>query len=303
MSTTVTSKRPDDGGAQDTEPANRRRTRRRRLVIGLGLAAPMVAVYTAFMLSPMIDLVRLSVVDEDGKLSGAAYVYFLADSYHLGVLAETLGLAFVVMVVSVVLAYPAAFFLYSASRGRRAVIICLIAPLFTVGVVRSYGWFLILVPQTGLLASVPGFGGANLLFTPTAVVLGMVNVVLPFVVLPIYASMAHIPQSLLSAARILGASRTRVLRTILLPQTRAGVISGAALAFVLTGTATAIPILLGGGGFRTASYLVFQQFQLTRDYHRGSAMALSLLLIVGGLVTVVLVLLGRSRKAGKEVLT
>lgn len=271
----------------------------RRAWVGLALATPMLFIYAVFMLSPMVDLVRQSFVDRSGEFSLGAYETFLADAYHLKVLLKTLGMALAVTVVSVVLAYPAAFFLYSAERGRRAVIVCLVAPLFTVGVVRSYGWFLILVPNTGLLASIPILPDLNLLFTPTAVVLGLVNVLLPFVVLPIYASMANIPPSLLSAARLLGASRARVVRTVLLPYTRAGVVSGAALAFVLAATSTAIPILLGGGGFRTLSYLVYQQFQLTRNYHRGSAIALVMLLVVGGIAAVVAITLGRSRAPRK----
>jgi putative spermidine/putrescine transport system permease protein len=266
------------------------RPRRNRATSAWLLAVPVLAFYALFLLAPVVELVQNSVAGDSGSFTLEHYRTFLTDSFYTTVLARTLLIAGCVTVASLVLGYPAAWYLYRGSL----VVLCLLSPLLISAMVRTYGWVLVFAPNTGVIAFVPGLGSVDLLYTELAMVVGLVHVILPFMVLPLYASFASMDRNVLLAADSLGASPVRVLRTIVLPLTRAGAVAGMALSFALAATSVSVPILLGGSRNETVPYLIYQQYQVLYDFKFGAAMGIVLLLVTAAVLAAPSVL-GRRR--------
>ena len=160
----------------------------------------------------------------------------LTDPYFLRLLGRTAGIAVKTSVICIVLAYPLAYFLARASRAWATVgLLLLLTPLMVSPVVRAFGW-MVLLDRQGLLIRViraVGFADARpLIYTDTAVVIGLVHLLLPFLVLPLTAAIERIEPRLEEAALGLGASWFQMFRSVLLPLSLPGLVSGGLLVFV-----------------------------------------------------------------------
>lgn len=273
-----------------------RRAVRSGRVRGWMFGAPLVVVYLIFLLVPFIQLIQSSFQSFDThQFTTHNYTKFLSESIYLKALLKTFVIALCVTAVGVVLAYPLAYFLYGARRGRRLVMLVILAPVFTSGITRIYGWTLILVSHTGLLAHIPGLQDAKVLYTPTAVVLGLASLLLPITLLPIYANLVAIDPTVFVAARGLGASRIRTILTVLVPLTRTGLVSSAAIVFIASSTSVGATVLLGGPQVTTVPNFIYEQYFTTFNHQFGSAMAI--ILIVGiAIIAGVLLRFGREPK-------
>jgi len=259
---------------------------RSRLPASLALLAPAFVLLVLGLVVP--GGVLLYDVLFGRQLTGAQGIGPALDRFVSGpaleALGRTLALALATATVAVGVAYPVAYYLYSRRARRNVVILCLFAPLFVSVVVRSYAWILVLVPRTGVISLVPFASDARLLFTEWAVLIGLVHILLPVAGLALYASLANVRIEVLRAAQSLGASFPRVVVDVLLPLTAVGITNAFTLVFVLSATAVAIPVLLGGVGANTIGYQIWQQFLIYGDYVYGSV--LTFILVVSTLAVV-----------------
>jgi spermidine/putrescine transport system permease protein len=175
--------------------------------------------------------------------------------------------------------------------------VLLLVPFWTNFLVRTYAWIFILRTEGLMNTTLLNLGliqaPIEILFTETAVIIGLVYTYLPFMVLPIYVSVEKLDQRLLDAARDLGATSAQVFRNVTLPLTRPGVISGCILVFVPCLGAYITPDLLGGAKSLMMGNLIQMQFLSARDWPFGAALSF---LVMG----IVLLLLYASARAQKS---
>jgi spermidine/putrescine transport system permease protein len=198
------------------------------------------------------------------------------------------ALALVATVLCLLLGYPLAYYIARQSaRTRRVLYFMVLLPLWANSLVLIYAWMVLLRPSGVVEQLLLAFGWAgeeplSLLYTPAAVVIGLVYWYLPFMVYPLYAVIEKFEFDLLDAAYDLGATRGQAFRRILLPLTMPGVVAGALLVFVESLSAFVVPELLGGAKSMMIGNLVQQRFlSLPQDWPLGAALALVLLALVG----------------------
>ncbi len=232
-------------------------------------------------------------------LSLANYVRAL-DPLYLRILAKSIGLAAATTLLCLAAAYPVAFWLglRVAPRWRSALLVLVILPFWTSFLVRMYAWIFILRTE-GLLNLLLGrFGLAPLplLYNDFAVLLGQVYGELPFMILPLYASLEKLDRALLEAADDLGASPLRALWRVTLPLTAPGIAAGCLLVFIPSLGSYLAPDLLGGGQTIYVGNLIQSQFAVARDMPFGSALSFLLSLTV----LLLLFLFRRPLRASRE---
>ncbi|WP_344981845.1 ABC transporter permease [Streptosporangium fragile] len=198
------------------------------------------------------------------------------DPRYLGVFGESVWLAALTTVCCAALAFPMAVWMATRPPRVRALLVFAVTiPFWTNTLVRTYAWMLILNDN----GPVSGLAGApiGLLYTPFATTVGLVYVSLPFMILPVYASAEKFDFRLAEAAYDLGARRLTVLRRVVYPAVRPGVIAGVVLVFIPSLGAFLQPQLLGGGKSMMVGNLIEQQFGASRNWPLGSAVAVALL--------------------------
>jgi spermidine/putrescine transport system permease protein len=232
-------------------------------------------------------------------LSLANYVRAL-DPLYLRILAKSIGLAATTTLLCLAVAYPVAFWigLRAAPRWRSALLVLVILPFWTSFLVRMYAWIFVLRTE-GLLNLLLGRFGVPplpLLYNDFAVLLGQVYGELPFMILPLYASLEKLDRSLLEAAADLGAAPARALWRVTLPLTAPGIAAGCLLVFIPSLGSYLAPDLLGGGQTIYVGNLIQSQFAVARDMPFGSALSFLLSLTV----LVLLFLFRRPLRASRE---
>jgi len=254
---------------------------------------PLLAVPAALVLGvtfglPLLMLLLASVRGADG-LTLAGYVAFFRDPFHVHVMWNSIKMAVMATSVCLVLAYPASFALArSGPRLQLTLLAALLLPLTVSVIVKTFGWTILLrsngVVNRLLLASGLVSEPVRLIFTETGLLIGMVNIFLPFMVLPLFAAVRMIDPRLGDAAACLGADPLRRFVRVTLPLTMPGVVAGVALTFSLTVAAYVTPTLLAGEKYMTMSMIIAKAFLFLRNWQLGSTAAALLLLIA---VTVV----------------
>jgi spermidine/putrescine transport system permease protein len=233
-------------------------------------------------------------------LSLANYVRALEPLY-LTILARSFGLAFVTTALCLLIAYPVAYWigLKAPARWRNALLVLVILPFWTSFLVRMYAWIFMLRSEglVNLWLGKLGLPALNLLYNDFAVLLGQLYGELPFMILPLYASLERLDRSLLEAAADLGAGPSRALWRVTVPLTAPGIVAGCLLVFIPSLGAYLAPDLLGGARTVYIGNLVQSQFAVARDMPFGSA--LSFLLSIA--VLVLLYLFRRPLRAAQEV--
>ena len=213
----------------------------------------------------------------------------LFDPLYLGVYANSLFIAAVSTIVCILLGYPFAYSMANAGRVRKTVMmILLMLPFWTNSLIRIYGWRTIL-GSNGVLNNVLESLGLiqqplEILYTPFAIILGMVYTLFPFMVLPIFTSVDKLDRTLLEAASDLGAKRGRAFWHITLPLTASGIFAGSIMVFIPVLGFFFVADLMGGGTQQMIGNLIERQFKEAYNWPLGAA--LSIILIV---LTIVLV--------------
>lgn len=216
------------------------------------------------------------------RLAGFGLMNWSPDT--LLILWRSVVVAFVTTVVSILLAYPLAFFIASRPpRTRYLWLILVIIPICTNLVIRTYAWMLILgnqAPPARLAQMLGLIGPDEALFPgPFAVYLGMVTSYLPFTVLPIYTNIERLDWSLVESAQDLYASRGRIFMHAILPQTLPGLAVALILTFIPALGSFVVPDLLGGAKFMLLGNLIQQEFGASRDMPYGAAISFGLMLL------------------------
>jgi spermidine/putrescine transport system permease protein len=208
----------------------------------------------------------------------------LFDPIYLGILARSLVLAMAATILALLLAYPMAIVIARASRWRGMLIFLVVLPFWTSFLVRTYAMIFLLRDSGAVNQLLLGLGvigtPLQLLYTPGAVLFGMVTGFLPFAVLPIYASLEKLDPALDEAAEALGATGWRRFVRVTWPLSLPGVIAGGLLVFMPALGAFLTPDLLGGAKVMLVGNLIQNQFTSARDWPFGSALSLVLLGVV-----------------------
>ncbi len=244
------------------------------------------------------------------EFSGQAYVQFLFerdifdgtlsfDTTYLQIYARSIGLALVATLGALILGFPTAYFIASKPREQRNVWLFLITlPFWTNLLIRTYAILLIIRDEGIINLSLMKIGlisdPLNILYTDGAVFIGLIYSYLPFMVLPLYASLEKLDFRLVEAAYDLYASRFQVLKRIVVPAAKPGIVAGCILVFIPGLGAYITPTLLGGGKHLMIGNMIALQFGSSRNWPFGSAAALILMVVV------MLALLVYVRNAGKE---
>ncbi len=226
------------------------------------------------------------------------------DPLYLRILWRSVKLAGLTTLLCLAIGFPVAWALRGMrGRARDLALLALILPSWTNLLVKNYAWIVLLrqegVVNTALIRMGLIAEPLPLLFNEGAVLAGLVHTFLPFMVLPLYASLERLDPALLEAARDLGAGAWARLRRIVIPQTATGIAAGAILVFVPALGAFVTPDLLGGARAMMVGNLIQNQMLLARDWPFGSALALWVTLF--SLVLIVLSLRLTRRSGGPEV--
>ncbi|MES2992515.1 MAG: ABC transporter permease [Pseudomonadota bacterium] len=252
------------------------------------LSLPSLALFSLMVLLPLVltALLSFQVYDaERGAIGGftlAAYAHVLGDSYYYEIFFRTGWIAALTTLICVLVGAPEAYILSRmASPWRSIFLLVILAPLLVSVVVRAFGWSLLLGPN-GIVNQVfewLGIGRVRMLYTPTAVVVALVHVMLPFMVIPVWTSLQKLDPMVENAALSLNASQFTVMRRIVLPQITPGVLSGSLIVFGLSASALAIPGLLGGRRLKMVATVIYDEYLHELNWPLGAAVALALLLI------------------------
>ncbi|MGJ4910079.1 ABC transporter permease [Bradyrhizobium sp. HKCCYLS2033] len=254
------------------------------------LVVPACLLVLALLVGPMILMFRISLNQFSPTqlmvqaLSPDNYLKAATDPYYQQIILATLGIALLCTLLTLVLAFPAAYWLgRMESRWKSLVVIATLFPLLVGNVVRSAGWMALfardgLVNTTLLklgLISAP----LEIMYTTKAVIIGIIAVVLPYMILTLSAVIESIPRDLEYAAANLGASGPRVFWRVILPLSGPGVAAGSILVFVLCMNTYATAALLGGPRFKMMAPAVYDQFVRGNNWPMGAALAFMLLAV------------------------
>lgn len=243
------------------------------------LLAPALAFVLILFVLPLAGILGLSVVGPEG-FTLQSYVEFFGDPFYLRVLGRTLFVALVVTFFCLVLAYPIA---YAAARygGVLGIALVLVVTMsfWTSFLARTYAWMVILGSQ-GLLANTArafGWDPPKMLFTGLAANIGMIHILLPFMVLSLYAVMQRIDTNLLRASASLGATPFQTFRRVFVPLSVPGMINGCALVYIVCLGFYVTPELLGGPKDQMIARLVGSQIEQLLDWQEAATIATVLL--------------------------
>lgn len=205
------------------------------------------------------------------------------DPIFVSVLVKSLILGIVTTVLCLLIGYPVAYAISKCKENTQTVLILLITfPTWINMLMRTYAWINIL-SNKGIISNVfqfLGFGEVSLLYTDFAVVLGMVYDFLPFMILPIHASLSKMDKSLIEASNDLGANPITTFWKITFRLSLGGVLTGITMVFLPAVSSFVIPKLLGGGQYALIGNFIEQQFINVGDWHFGSAVSLILAILV-----------------------
>lgn len=270
------------------QPVSTIETRKRTNL--LVLLFPATAWLLIFFIVPLLIVLLYSFL-ERGTYGGVTWTFTLgnyqrlANEIYLGVLWRSLWLAFITTVACLLIGYPLAFFIATRSpRWRNALVLLVIIPFWTNFLVRTYAWIVLLRQQGVVNVALQSLQlvdePLNLLFTPFAVTVGLIYGYLPFMVLPLYATIERFNFSLVEAAQDLGANDLRTFIRVVLPLTMRGIVTGSLLVFIPAVGAFVTPDILGGAKTLMVGNLIQNQFLKARNWPFGSALSMLLMAVV-----------------------
>jgi len=256
---------------------------------------PATLFMVVLLVFPLLLLFSYSVLEVDGVaveggFSLETYRDLFSSGYFWFLFLRTFAIAVGVTVLCLVIGYPIAYLITRAQGWvRAAILITVAAPLLTSALIRAFAWIVILGKE-GLVNNVLIGSGVreeplSLLFEVGTVVVGMTQLLLPFMVIPLISAIQDVPNDTYEAARNLGAGFSRTFWSVMLPQTVPGIAAGVTLVFALAYSEFTIAVLLGGGAFNYLSIYIYNAMTSLLDWGQGAAVASVLLL--SSLVTII----------------
>jgi len=287
---------------------------RQSVVLG-ALLAPVTVFLGIFFLLPLAIIAVFSFLTP-GLYGGVEWAFYhwnygrvfgwadglmeVFEPIYLQILGRSLMFAALTVALTLVLCYPVAFWVSRLPQRWRLFFLFLVTlPFFSSLIVRLYAWLLILKPSGVLNASLMWLGVVDapleILYTPGAVVLGMVYVMVPFMFLPLFAAIDNLDRALIEASMDLGGNRIQTFTKVVLPQTLPGIIGGAVIVFIPSVGNFIVPDILGGAKGLMIGNLVEQQFLSARNWPFGAALSMIIMAVV---LFVLLVSITRARRLG-----
>ena len=260
------------------------------------VAAPLALLLTFLVVPSFFTLIPYSFY----KLKGLVIVPELTlENYarlfkaiYFNTLLRTLGYSVASTVLSLVIMYPLAYYVwFKTPRERRDLLVMLvIVPYWAGYLARMYGWIALLRGEGFIEGVLRVFGldwaFVEVLYTPIAVIIGFVHVYSPLMFLALYSSMRNVERAYIEAANDLGAGPIRTFFHVLLPLTKPGIVAGSVIVFVLVFGSFVTPALLGGPGDLMLGNIVERQFKQTIDWPFGAAMAVVMMVFVLSLLII-----------------
>tara|TARA_Y100001970_G_C14165963_1_gene821324 strand:+ start:743 stop:1576 length:834 start_codon:yes stop_codon:yes gene_type:complete len=254
------------------------------------LIIPGIAWITIFLFIPCLIVISYSFF-ERGVYGGIEYNFNLnnytrvVEYTYLKILLNSAKIAFLSATIAILIGYPAAYFIHlSPSKYQMILLFLVMLPFWSNYLIRTYAWMVLLNNQ-GIINTLLMNAGIisepiNILYTQSAVIIGLVYNYLPFVVLTIFSSVSKLDNSLIEASKDLGAKSFSTFFKIILPLTLPGVAAGFVFVFVLSIGNFITPDLLGGGKFLMIGNLIYDQYLSARDWPFGSSLSFVLISIM-----------------------
>ena len=251
-----------------------------------GLTLPYLLMVTALIVIPVGWLFYLSFIGRDGSLSFENYERMMKSKAYIRIFLTTFKISILTTIICAAIGYPLAYFMSQLSR--KWANICMIGvliPFWTSLLVRSYAW-LVLLQKKGLLNNMAIEMGLisepiKIVHNTTGTLIGMVHIMLPFLILPLYANMRAIDKDALKAASSLGATPTRAFWTVFFPLSLPGLLAGLLIVFVLCLGFYVTPAILGGGRVIMAAMKISSNIELYFSWGAASALGVVLLVVTG----------------------
>ncbi len=290
---------------------------KRQSLILTTLLAPVTLFLGVFFLLPLMIIALFSLLTP-GLYGGVEWTFYhwnygrifgwadglmeIYEPIYLLILMRSLGFAAMTVVLCLILCYPVAFWVSRLpNRWRLFCLFLITLPFFSSLIVRLYAWLLILKPSGILNTVLMGTGlitePLEILYTPVAVVLGMVYLMVPFMFLPLYSAVDNLDRALVEASMDLGATRVQTFIKVILPQTLPGILGGAVIVFIPSVGNFIVPDVLGGAKGLMIGNLVEQQFLSARNWPFGSALSMIVMAVV---LTVLLSSMTFARRRGGQ---
>ena len=253
------------------------------------LSAPALILYMGMFTAPLLMTFLLSFNSYDMMAGGIQDTYSLnnywevvSDSYFHEIFLRTLVISIAVTLLCGLLGAPEAYILYRMSNPWKSIcMLVILGPLLISVVVRTLGWA-ILIGSNGIINQIlMGVGITDtpikMMFTTPGVVIALVHVLIPFMVLSVWASLQKLDPMAESAGLSLGATSFTVVRRIVVPQIMPGILSGSLIVFALTASAFATPSILGGRRLKVVATTAYDEYLGTLNWPLGAAIAMVLL--------------------------
>jgi len=281
-------------------PSHAHRAELRSRVAHFAFVAPSIVLVAVLVLVPCFWLFWLSAFDVDGSLSFENYRTVFESAGYRSVFLTTFLVAFATVLVTILIGGPFSLFLVNIQeRKARLLLSAVMLSFWTSVLVRAYAW-LVLLQRNGVVNTLLIDLGLisdplRLVFNFSAAVLGMVHIMLPVFILPVYGAMSRIDPDLMRAAASFGASRSQALRQVFLPLAMPGIAAGGVLVFVMSLGFYVTPAILGGGRVYMIAMRIERSLSNFTSYGAASALGVLLLVATG-------VILGLSYLAARTIL-
>ena len=246
------------------------------------MAGPYLLWMIVFTLVPLLFVFYYGFTDSDGSFT-LSNITAIADKIHLEALGLSLHLAFLSTAICLLLAYPLALILSkNSSNSRSFIIFIFILPMWINFLLRIIA-IRLLIADNGIINNILSFfhlPSMNIMYTPAAIVLGMVYDYFPFMVLPIYNALIKIDRNLLDAAGDLGANSWKKFIKVIFPLSIPGVVSGITMVFVPSISEFVIADILGGGKILLIGNIIEQEFNRGNNWNLGSGISIVLMIFI-----------------------
>lgn len=247
------------------------------------LATPYVVWMTAFIVLPLILIAYYGLTDKESGAFTLENIRLIAEPINRKALWIALKLSFISTFVCLLLAYPLAMILQKKNISSGSFIIMVfMLPMWMNFLLRTIAWQNLL-EKTGVINGILEFlhlPSLSIINTPYAIVLGMVYNFLPFMILPIYNTLAKIDRNVINAARDLGANELQTFGRVIFPLSLPGVVSGITMVFVPSLTTFVISNILGGSKIVLIGNVIEQQFKTVNNWNAGAGMSLVLMIFI-----------------------
>ncbi|MEN1968757.1 ABC transporter permease [Lentibacillus sp. N15] len=261
----------------------------KNLKLAYSLLSPSLLWLLLFLVIPVAMIVVISFTISDGY-GGTIFEFSLSSyklafsSFYLSIIWQSVAWALVASIICLLMAYPFAYFIARVDKGKNILLFLVMIPFWSNLVVRLYSWNALLNDGGVINNILLNFGiidePIKMLYTPFAIIIGLVYGFLPFMILPIYSSIEQLDQSYLEAAEDLGANPVKTFFKVTLPLTFPGIIAGFIMTFVPAISVFVVADLLGGNKLVMVGNVIRDSFLVEMNWQLGAALSILLMLLV-----------------------